>query len=55
MLPAEIKRQDQLVNRRARPFDLGDYLAPGRRPKELATREGSKTMLLTLKREAAKK
>jgi RNA polymerase sigma factor (sigma-70 family) len=53
LLPAEIKRQDQMVNRRARPFDLGDYLAPGRRPKELATREGSKTMLLTLKREAA--
>jgi len=55
LLPAEIQREDQMVNRRARPFDLGDYLAPGRRPKQLATREGSKTMLLTLKRETADK
>jgi uncharacterized protein (TIGR03067 family) len=51
LLPAEIKRRDQDVNRRPRPFDLGDFLMP--RPTELVTRAGSKTSRLTLKREAA--
>jgi hypothetical protein len=53
LLPPEIKHRDQDVGRRARPFDVWDYLAPGRRPTELATKEGSKTMLVTLNREAA--
>jgi RNA polymerase sigma factor (sigma-70 family) len=52
LLPEEIKHRDQMVNRR-RPFDLWEFLATGARPKELATREGSLTTLLTLKRRAA--
>jgi RNA polymerase sigma factor (sigma-70 family) len=54
LMAVEIKHRDQLMNRR-RPFSLKEFLASGTRPTELATREGSLTTLLTLKREAAEK
>jgi uncharacterized protein (TIGR03067 family) len=54
LLPEEIKHRDQMANRRTR-FDVWEFLATGARPRELATREGSRTTLLTLKREAKAK
>jgi uncharacterized protein (TIGR03067 family) len=54
LMTVEIKRRDQMMNRR-RLFSLKEFLAPGTRPTELATREGSLTTLFTLKREAAEK
>jgi RNA polymerase sigma factor (sigma-70 family) len=52
---AEIQVRDQNVGRRPRPFDGWDFLAPGARPTALATKAGSKTRLVTLKRQAVEK
>jgi RNA polymerase sigma factor (sigma-70 family) len=56
-LPSQIKQRDQNAGRRPKPPDLAALLAPleSRRPKELATKEGGYSTLLTLKREAADK
>ena len=42
---------DQDVGRRPRPFDPRDFTTDGGRPTELATKEGSRSTLITLKRE----
>jgi RNA polymerase sigma factor (sigma-70 family) len=51
MTAAEIKHDDQDVGRRPRVFDPRDLTADGGRPTELATKEGSRSTLITLKRE----
>ncbi len=51
MTAAEIKHDDQDVGRRPRAFDLRDLTTDGGRPTELATKEGSRSTLITLKRE----
>jgi uncharacterized protein (TIGR03067 family) len=56
MTGAEIEWWYQNVGKRREGFkELNIYLPAGPRPKEVATKDGSKTTLLTLKREAAEK
>jgi RNA polymerase sigma factor (sigma-70 family) len=55
MSAVEIKHDDQDVGRRPRPFDPRDLMDDGGRPTELATKEGSRSTLFTLKREPADK
>ena len=52
-LPSQIKQRDQDLGRRPMQPTLAALLAPleARRPKEMATREGGYSTLLTLKRE----
>jgi RNA polymerase sigma factor (sigma-70 family) len=55
MSAAEIKHDDQDIGRRPRPFDPRDLTADGGRPTQMTTKEDSRSMLITLKREPADK